>query len=172
MAAGIAYVPEDRAKDASFPDLSVKENLSVAVVPEYWRTGLLQHRRETADSRGLLATFQITAESELAPLRSLSGGNQQKVILARWLRRDPRMLLLDEPTQGVDVAARAEIYELVHRAVASGAAALIASSDLDELVTVCDRVVVLRRGRVVGSVDQPDLDPDLLARMANLEAAA
>jgi ribose transport system ATP-binding protein len=171
MAAGIAYVPEDRAKDAAFSELEVKENLSVTVVPSYWRGGVLNQRREARDSRGLFKLFMITAESERSPLRSLSGGNQQKVILARWLRRQPRILLLDEPTQGVDVAARAEIYELVHRAVAGGAAALLASSDLEELAAVCDRVVVLRKGTLVGEVAGSELDADRLTQLANAEVA-
>ena len=169
MAAGIAYVPEDRAKDAAFPELTVKENLSVTVIPSYWHGGVLNQRREARDSRGLFKLFMITAESERSPLRSLSGGNQQKVILARWLRRQPRILLLDEPTQGVDVAARAEIYELVHRAVADGAAALVASSDLEELAAVCDRVVVLRKGALVGEVAGSELDADRLTHLANAE---
>ena len=112
------------------------------------------------------------SESEEAPLSSLSGGNQQKVVVARWLRRNPRLLLLDEPTQGVDVGARAEIYELIHRATSAGAAALLASSDFEELAQICDRVVVLRKGAVVGEVASEELGAERLARLANAELAA
>jgi ribose transport system ATP-binding protein len=172
MAAGLAYVPEDRQRDAAFPDLSVSENLSLTVLPNYWHRGMLSRRRECRDTLGLFDSFLITAESDAAPLRSLSGGNQQKVVLARWLRREPRILLLDEPTQGVDVGARAEIYELVHRAVADGAAALVASSDFEELARVCDRVIVLRKGEVVAELSGDRLDADRIARLANAEAEA
>jgi len=172
MAAGLAYVPEDRQADAAFPELSVGENLSLTVVPAYWRRGALDRREERRDALGLLDSFLITAESDRAPLRSLSGGNQQKVVLARWLRRGPRVLLLDEPTQGVDVEARAEIYELIHRAVADGAAALIASSEFEELARICDRVIVLRRGAPVGELRDGELDADRIAHLANTRAAA
>jgi len=172
MAAGLAYVPEDRQADAAFPDLSVVENLSLAAIPGYWHRGVLDRRRERRDALGLLGSFRIAAESGAAPLRSLSGGNQQKVVLARWLRREPRILLLDEPTQGVDVEARAEIYELIHRAVAGGAAALVASSDFEELARTCDRVIVLRRGQAVAELRGEDLEADRIAGLANARAAA
>jgi ribose transport system ATP-binding protein len=172
MAAGLAYVPEDRQADAAFPELSVGENLSLTVVPDYWHRGVLSRRREHRDALGLFDSFLIVAESDAAPLHSLSGGNQQKVVLARWLRRQPRVLLLDEPTHGVDVAARAEIYELVHGAVAGGAAALIASSDFEELARLCDRVIVLRRGEVVAELDGEGLDAERIARLANAQVAA
>jgi ribose transport system ATP-binding protein len=172
MAAGLAYVPEDRQRDASFPDLSVGENLSLTVVPDYWHRGLLNRRGEHRDALALFDSFLITAESDAAPLRSLSGGNQQKVVLARWLRRRPRILLLDEPTQGVDVAARAEIYELIHDAVTAGAAALVVSSDFEELARICDRVIVLRKGAVAAELSAADLDAERIARVANAKAAA
>jgi ribose transport system ATP-binding protein len=172
MAAGFAYVPEDRQADAAFPELSVGENLSLTVIPDYWHRGMLNRRRERRDALGLFDSFLITAESDDAALRSLSGGNQQKVVLARWLRREPRLLLLDEPTQGVDVGARAEIYELIHRAVAGGAAALIASSDFEELARICDRVIVLRKGEAVTELRDGDLDADRIARLANAGVTA
>lgn len=172
MAAGFAYVPEDRHKDAAFSELTVGENMTMSVVPDYYQRGVLRPRKERRDVYELFDRFLITAESDQAPLSSLSGGNQQKVVLARWLRRNPRVLLLDEPTQGVDVGARAEIYKLVHDAVAGGAAALIASSDFEELARVCDRVVILRKGAVIAELQDGELDPDFLARMANAEVAA
>jgi ribose transport system ATP-binding protein len=172
MAAGLAYVPEDRQRDASFPELSVGENLSLTVVPDYWHRGLLNRRSEHRDALGLFRSFLITAESDAAPFRSLSGGNQQKVVLARCLRRRPRILLLDEPTQGVDVGARTEIYELIHRAAADGAAALVASSDFEELARICDRVVVLRKGTAVAELPAGDLDADRIARFANAKVPA
>ncbi len=171
VAAGLAYVPEDRQRDAVFPGLTVGENLSLTAVRDYWRRGAIDRRRERRDALRLLDSFRIGAESEAAPLRSLSGGNQQKVVLARWLRRRPRVLLLDEPTQGVDAGARAEIYELIYRAAARGTAALVASSDFEELARLCDRVLVLRKGKIVAAACGADLDADRLARLANAEVA-
>jgi ribose transport system ATP-binding protein len=171
VAAGIAYVPENRQEDAVFPDLSVVENLSLTVLSDYWHRGRLNRRRERRDAQRLAESFAITARSQAAPLRSLSGGNQQKVVLARWLRRRPRVLLLDEPTQGVDVATRVEIYESIHAAVADGAAALLVSSDFEELARVCDRVLVLRKGTVVAEARGAELNADHIAHLAHAGVA-
>jgi ribose transport system ATP-binding protein len=171
MAAGVAYVPEDRAGDAAFPDLTVAENLSMSVCAEYYRAGRLRKRAERADARRLVETYHVKAESVGAPLSTLSGGNQQKAVLARWLRRKPKLLLLDEPTQGVDVGARTEIWGLVREAAQQGCSVLAVSSDLEELPLVCDRVLVLRRGEVVGEVAGDDLSTAVLQRMTLAQSA-
>ncbi len=165
MRAGIAYVPEDRAGDAAFNELTVEENLSITVLERFWKRGHLSGRAASRNANELLDSFLITAASEIAPLSSLSGGNQQKVILARWLQRNPRVLLLDEPTQGVDVRARAEIYELIDRATAAGATALVVSSDFEELAAICDRALIFRRGRLVSDLTSSDIDADQLNRL-------
>lgn len=167
MRAGFAFVPENRADDAAFPDLSLVENMSVSVLDDYWRRGRIRGRAERRDADRLLETYLIKAGSTQDPLASLSGGNQQKVIVARWLRRQPRILLLDEPTFGVDVAARAEIYGLIHRAVEAGSTALVASSDSEELAAICDRAIVLRRGQIVGEVHGDELTSDRVDRLAH-----
>jgi ABC-type sugar transport system ATPase subunit len=172
MRAGFGFVPESRADDAVFPELTLTENLSIAVIGDYWSGGRVRGRSERRDAERLLDTYLIKAGSIDEPLSSLSGGNQQKTIVARWLRRKPRVLLLDEPTQGVDVAARAEIYALIHDAVRAGAAALVASSDAEELATICDRVIVLRRGRIVGEVAAGELTSDRVERLAHGESGA
>jgi ribose transport system ATP-binding protein len=157
--AGLAYVPEDRAERASFGNLSLCENVFVADSARHWRGGRLRHGAERVDAAGVLGRMLVKAPSLDVPLRTLSGGNQQKVVLGRWIRRTPSVLLLHEPTQGVDVTARAELYEIVRRAVErDGAAVLVASSDLDELVILCDRVIVLAGGRTGGSHDCATLD--------------
>jgi ribose transport system ATP-binding protein len=99
------------------------------------------------------------------PISTLSGGNQQKVVLARWLRRRPRLLLLDEPTQGVDVAARREIWSVVRSVVRDGAAVLAASSDLEDLVGVCDRILIVRDGRIAHEVAARPFDPNHIAQL-------
>lgn len=157
IAAGVAYVPEDRPREAAFGDLSVKDNLSIAGLGDYWRGGRLRHASERADARAQMERYSVRAESEQVPLNSLSGGNQQKVMLARWMRATLRVLLLDEPTQGVDVGARAEIYGLIREAVAAGSAVLLVSSDVEELAMLCDRSLILRRGRVTGQLEVPEV---------------
>ena len=113
-----------------------------------------------------MGDYRVKTASTRAPMGTLSGGNQQKVVLARWLRRNPRLLLLDEPSQGVDVGARAEIWQIVRRAVDQGATALVATSDLDELATFCDRALVIRDGRIVDEVAPADMSEHTLQTRA------
>jgi ribose transport system ATP-binding protein len=152
MNAGVAYVPEDRTTESVFAELSLAENLSFAAQSRYWRRGVLRRRRERKDSAALIADFGIKCESATSPMSDLSGGNQQKAILARWMRREPTLLLLDEPTHGVDVGARHDIYTLINKAAAAGACVLVVSSDAEELEILCDRIVVLREGRTIDAM--------------------
>jgi len=166
IAAGVGYVPEDRGREAIFSDLSVRSNMLLASVPEFRRLYGMARSRESAEARDLVGRFGIKTASALTPISSLSGGNQQKAVLARWLRRDPALLLLDEPTQGVDVGARAEIYRIIRKAVENGTSVLMVASDFEELARVCDRVLVLRRGRIVAEVTPPELEHQYLTHLA------
>jgi ribose transport system ATP-binding protein len=157
---GVTYVPEDRLVDAAFPTMTVAENLNLATTSDYFERGRLRHRAERRDAATLVERYLVKASSLNALFTSISGGNQQKIVLARWMRVNPRVLLLDEPTQGVDVGARAEIWHLVRRAVDDDAVALVVSSDMEELTRVCDRVVVLRDRRIVADVPAEDLSED------------
>jgi ribose transport system ATP-binding protein len=152
IAAGVAYVPEDRALEAAFMEMTVKENLSVADLARYWGRLRFNHGRERRDAIADIERFEVKAAGDGALFASLSGGNQQKVILARWLRRGPRLLLLDEPTQGVDVGARADVYATIDEAVANGLGVLIVSSDFEELARVSDRILILRDGSIVAQL--------------------
>ncbi len=147
---GIALVPEDRHRDAAFLDLAVRENASATVIGRYWRRLLMNLRLERSDAERLIREHSVRTDGTEIPIGQLSGGNQQKVILARWLRRNPRLLLLDEPTQGVDVMSRQDIYRTLRALAGQGCGILVASSDLDELVELCDRVLVLVDGRIAG----------------------
>jgi len=120
------------------------------------------HRREQAAASDVVARFGIRTPGLNATLGQLSGGNQQKAILGRWLRNRPKALLLDEPTQGVDIGARAEIYKQIRNAVIDGAAVLVVSSDLEELLLLADRVVVLNRGRITAEARRPVLNREWL----------
>jgi ribose transport system ATP-binding protein len=168
MKAGLALVPEDRGADGLFPSLSVRENLSASVVRSYWRGGRLRHKAERTDARALVAAYGVKPDSDTPAAGTLSGGNQQKVVLARWLRRDPAVLLLDEPTQGVDVGARADIYAHVRAAADHGTAVLLVTSDFEEMAHVADRVLVLREGRIVAELLAPDITADRLTELSYL----
>jgi ribose transport system ATP-binding protein len=164
IAAGLAYVPEDR-EESAFGDLSVRENMSMVVTPDYWNGWRLCHQADRTDATALMRTFLIKAPSVDARFDSMSGGNQQKGILARWLRRTPRVVLLDEPTQGVDVGARVEIYELIRNAADTGAGAIVVSSEFEELEVLCDRVLVLRDGAIGEEVAGSNLRAERLKEL-------
>jgi ribose transport system ATP-binding protein len=168
MDQGIAYVPEDREHDAAFLELSVRDNLSVASIPESWSKMRRLHRKERDKAQAAISMFAIKTAGDGALISSLSGGNQQKVILARWLQRKPRVLLLDEPTQGVDVGARADVYAAIRQAVSVGMSALLVCSDLEELSQSCDRALVLRQGRVVAELSGDELTAQRLTRLVHL----
>ncbi|MBB2891881.1 sugar ABC transporter ATP-binding protein [Flexivirga oryzae] len=169
MAAGVAYVAEDRLAESSFLDLSIRENLGVSVLREFWGARGMSRAAESSTARDLVRTHRVKAGDLSAPFATLSGGNQQKVVLARWLRREPRILLLDEPTQGVDVMSRQEIYQTVRSAASAGTAVLVASSDFAELAALCDRVVILQRGVVAGELSGDDLTADQLTAVTQTD---
>jgi ribose transport system ATP-binding protein len=166
MACGIGYLPSDRSREALFPAMTVRENLTAGGVGRYWRGLRLRHRMERQDAVEAMRTFLIRAVSDRSQAYTLSGGNQQKLVLARWLLRRPRILLLDEPTQGVDVGARQEIYAMLHRAAETGTAAIVVSSDFGELARLCHRVAVLRHGRIVAELAAPAIDEHRLTELA------
>jgi len=165
LARDVYYLPGQRER-ALFPDLSVGENLSAAEVRRYWGYLGMRKARERRDARATIDRFGIGAASESQPVQLLSGGNQQKVVVARWLRRRPRVLLLEEPTRGVDVNARAAIYRLIRAAADDGAAVLLVTLDFDELAGLCDRVLVVDEGRIVAERHGPDIDPQVLTELA------
>jgi ribose transport system ATP-binding protein len=172
MESGVAHVPESREHGGVFQGLSVRENLSIGQLSRYWNGWRYDHRREQAETREMIREFAIKTQSDANLISALSGGNQQKVVLARWLRRNPRILLLDEPTQGVDVGAREDVYASVRRGVDRGMAAIVVSSDFGELAQVCDRVIVLRNGRITDEVSGEHLDRQRLTELVLVTGAA
>jgi len=169
VAAGVAYVSERREWDGIFSGESVTTNLGVTTIDDNWSGVRMRTGAERRQAATLVADRGIVAPSIEASIGSLSGGNQQKVVLARWLRRSPRLLLLDEPTQGVDVMARADLYEWIRTATDAGAAAIVVSSDAEELTNLCDRVLVLVDGRSVAEVPRSGLDPAVLVQLSYQE---
>jgi len=167
--AGIALVPESRSSQALFADHPVAQNISAATVRRFFTRGSLDRRAERRHAATRVEALGIKAGSVDAAMSTLSGGNQQKAIIARWLDTSPQLLLLDEPTQGVDVGARAEIHAIIRDAVSRGMSVILVSSDLDELCAMSDRVVVLRRGTVAHEISE-DLTVSRIAQLMHESA--
>jgi ABC-type sugar transport system ATPase subunit len=147
--AGIALIPEDRRRKGSHLSLSVRENVTLVDLQPFQRLGRLMRRSERREVDALLQRFRVRPPDGERRFATLSGGNQQKAILAKWMRLRPRLLILDEPVQGVDVGSRTEIYTLIEEAAQGGAGILMIDSEFEDLCRLCDRVLVLDRGRLV-----------------------
>jgi ribose transport system ATP-binding protein len=156
----IAYVPEHRREHGVALSFSVRENLTLASLREHSKAGILNERSERARVAELIAKLSLLAPDQDAPVRQLSGGNQQKVVLGKWLSRESSLYILDEPTVGVDIGAKTEIYRLIGELASQGAAILILSSDLLELLGLADRILVFFRGKVVRELDASTADHD------------
>jgi simple sugar transport system ATP-binding protein len=159
---GIGLTPEDRKNDGIFPELGVDENLVITDWGRVSNAGVISPSRLRAATRHAIDTMSVRVRNPKTPIGHLSGGNQQKVVIGRWLHAGSRVLLLDEPTRGVDVHAKAQIYELVRELATSGASVVFVSSEMDELNLVCDRAVVLAAGRIVAEQSAPDIETDTL----------
>ncbi len=159
---GVGLVPEDRREEGLLLSLSMEHNLGLAYLPQVTRWGLISGAALRAMARQQVERLGITPPRLQNPVRNLSGGNQQKVLVGRWLAGKANIIILDEPTVGVDVGAKADIYQLLRDLAAGGAAILIVSSDMEEVMTVADRILVMAQGRLVanyqkGQVSQPEI---------------
>jgi len=163
---GIAYVPEDRRRHGLIAELPVAANLTLATLRAVSRFGLIDRRAERSLAEESVRRLGVKTASVAEPAGNLSGGNQQKVALGRWLAAGPTVLILDEPTQGVDVGAKAEIHRLMGELAGRGMAILMISSELPEILGMSDRVVVMRGGAVVGEVGRDRATPELLLNLA------
>jgi ribose transport system ATP-binding protein len=152
MQAGIAFVPAERALRGTVGQMNVRENLTISDIARHFRGGRLRRRDEIDETNQWIRRLDIKTSGTEAPIGLLSGGNQQKVMFGKALRLAPKMLLLDEPTQGIDIGAKEQIHRLIDEAAAEGVATLVASTDTDELVRLCHRVVVLANGRVTATL--------------------
>lgn len=163
---GMAYVPEDRRKHGVVLEMSVASNASLAVLDRIARLGLIVRAKERSLASGFVERLEVKTASLEAPVSSLSGGNQQKVALARWLASGPKVLILDEPTQGVDVGAKAEIHRLMGELAAGGMAIVMISSELPEILGMSDRIAVMHGGTVVDVIDRATASQELLLELA------
>lgn len=160
--AGIGYLSEDRKSDGIIPELSVRENLTLALLPKLSNAGHVNRNAEQEIVDRFVESLDIKLSSVEQPVRELSGGNQQKVLLARWLAIEPQLLLLDEPTRGVDVGAKREIQAIIRDFVAKGNGAILISSEFEELVEGADRIVVLNEGRSLRELTNPGVTENAL----------
>jgi ABC-type sugar transport system ATPase subunit len=166
MAAGIGFVPEDRKAQGLFLGLPVRENMSSASLAGISRMSVVSHKRDRSLAKDFAARLGLRQSAIEVAAGTLSGGNQQKVVLARWLARRPKLLILDEPTRGVDVGAKAEIYGLIRAIADEGVAVLIISSELTEVLGIADRILVMREGYGVGEIDACDASEQKVMSMA------
>ncbi|MBX3442527.1 MAG: sugar ABC transporter ATP-binding protein [Planctomyces sp.] len=170
-AAGVAMVTEDRKRYGLFTQMTVRENITICTLPDSSTAGVVSGRRERSAATDSIARLGVKTSGPEAAITSLSGGNQQKCIIARWLRTQPRVLLLDDPTRGVDVGAKAELYRLIDELCKTGLGIIVTSSELPELITLCDRVLVLCEGRLTGELGRSELTEQRIMELATLRPA-
>jgi ribose transport system ATP-binding protein len=166
LGAGLCLVPEDRRGHGVIGAMSVRENVTLPALGAYARLGLVNRAAEATAAAGIAASLTVKAPSIETPVATLSGGNQQKVVLGKWLALRPRAIVFDEPTQGVDVGAKAEIHRLIRRLADDGAAVVMISSDMDEILAESDRVAVMHEGRVTGILDRAACTPEAIMQLA------
>jgi rhamnose transport system ATP-binding protein len=166
IAHGMAYLPEDRRRHGVIPPMAISPNVTLASLDRLSRFGMLDFRRETEIAVEYTRRLGIKAPAIFVPVATLSGGNQQKVALSRWLATRPSLLVLDEPTQGIDVGAKSEIHALMSDLAGQGVAIVMISSELPEVLGMSDRIAVMRAGTIAGIVDRAEATPEGLMAMA------
>jgi ribose transport system ATP-binding protein len=168
---GVYLVPEDRKRNGLVLPLSIAQNISLPALPRHARFGWLDRGREVETARREMSRLNIRAKSVTQPAAQLSGGNQQKVVLGKWLAMGPRVLILDEPTRGIDIGAKAEIYRHMAALAAEGVSILMVSSDMEEVLGMSDRVMVMHERRIQGALERHELSAHRLARLMTGQSA-
>jgi rhamnose transport system ATP-binding protein len=163
---GVAYLPEDRLNQGLVQPMSIAQNASMAILPKLTPAGLLRPRRERSLARRFVEQLRIRATSVTQVVRSLSGGNQQKVVLSKWLAPNPRILILDEPTHGVDVGTKADVHRTISGLAAQGLTILLISSELLEVLGMSDRILVMREGRLVAELSREEATQERVIQAA------
>jgi ribose transport system ATP-binding protein len=166
VAAGLLLAPEDRRQFGLVLEESVQRNLGLPNLDHNSRLGLVAHYREAEMAQRLCERLRVRTPRLSQPVGLLSGGNQQKVVLGKWLARQPRVLILDEPTRGVDVGAKSEIYALTDELTSAGIGIVMISSDLEEVLGMSDRVLVLHEGRLAGELTRAELSEQAIMHLA------
>jgi len=166
IAAGISFATEDRKGTGLVLGRSIGDNISLPLYDRYASFGFMRDGKQKKDWIEYMKKLRVKAKSPAVAVGSLSGGNQQKVILARWLLTKPKVLLLDEPTRGIDVGAKEEIYLLINELAASGLAVVVISSELPEVIGICDRIITLCEGRLTGEISKEEATQEILLAAA------
>jgi rhamnose transport system ATP-binding protein len=164
--AGLAFVPEDRAQAGIFRSLSVEENITAAIPGRIAPSGVISRRVERGLAGDFVSRLRIRLASIRQPIGELSGGNQQKAILARWMLTDPEVLILDEPTRGIDLGVKAEFYEMIGQLAADGRAILLISSEMPELLALCDRILVMSEGHLTADIPRAEASEEAIMTAA------
>jgi rhamnose transport system ATP-binding protein len=170
--AGMAFVPEDRQHQGLVLEMAIEHNETLPFLRRLSRFGLVQRRRERAVAQEYAERLQVRSAGLELPARSLSGGNQQKVVLAKWLATDPAVLILDEPTRGIDIGTKAEVHRIISGLAAQGLAILLISSELPEVMAMADRVLVMYEGRITGEFARDEADQETIMRAATAQEGA
>ncbi|NQT37018.1 MAG: sugar ABC transporter ATP-binding protein [Planctomycetes bacterium] len=162
---GLGFCSEDRKEEGLFPNMSVMDNMTMAVLPELSKAGVLSRRAQLEIAQSYIDKMGIATSGPNQPMKELSGGNQQKVLLARWLCKNPMLMILDEPTRGIDVGGKAEIENLITELAGDGVAILMISSEMEELIRSCDRIAVLSEGRKVGELAAKEISEEHIMQL-------
>jgi ribose transport system ATP-binding protein len=165
---GIYLIPEDRRRFGLISEMTVRENITLPALAGYSRAGLIDKKMESDAAQKICRELRIKTASLEAHAKNLSGGNQQKLVLAKWLSLKPRVIVFDEPTRGIDIAAKADIYHLLRQLAGDGVAIMMISSDLEEILGNSDRVAVMREGRITGILDRSECNPESIMRLATV----
>ena len=166
IAQGIVYVPEDRGRQGAVKGLPIFQNVTLPSLPRTSRAGFLRLAEEFKLAREYTARLDLRAAALDQDVGQLSGGNQQKVVIAKWLATQPRVIILDEPTKGIDIGSKAAVHEFMAELAAQGLAVIMVSSEIPEVLGMSDRVIVMREGRIVDEITGPDMTPERLVRAA------
>ena len=171
MAAGIGLVPEDRRQQGLVMEMSIGRNISLASLSRLRRAGFIRDAAERRFARDWATRLQVKYGRIGNPMTSLSGGNQQKVVLAKWLGRRPSLLIVDEPTRGIDIGTKAEVHRLLEELAAEGVAILVISSELPEVLRLANRILVMREGRLVAEFTHADASEESIVAAATGQGA-
>jgi ribose transport system ATP-binding protein len=166
IAAGVALVPEDRKQQGVILEMAIRQNIGLASLHEHARAGFLNFAEERRQSAEMTARLRVRMPGDQQRVLNLSGGNQQKVVLGKWLAMRPRVLLMDEPTRGIDVGAKQEIYQLMHELAGAGMAILFVSSEMEEVIGMSDRVLVMHEGQIAGELPRGELTEEAVMQLA------